>query len=254
VLPQMIIRADNHSHIILADILEMVAAAKAKDLQRYSITEHISQFLPLRRSIEFGSTHESGRLFEDFGEYRREFSKVEGAFPEIGVLKGLEVDYIPRYETKIGEEVNQERWDLLLCSVHELEDGLDIEKKRPGVAGRTLWRAYLDLQTQAVESEFVPFRVLTHPVRMCRGTSDLPDDLDDLLVDLARAAKRKDRALELNGSDLEFSPQLVSRVARACSRATCKVSFGSDAHYPQDVLRNSKLATALVSEFNLEVV
>ena len=106
----------------------MVAAAKEHKIDRYSITEHVSQFRPMRESVDFGSVHRQGRIFEDLGEYRNEFSKVpESALSGMKLRMGLEVDFSPRYEARVGEFVNQEKWDILLCSVHELADGTDIE-------------------------------------------------------------------------------------------------------------------------------
>ncbi len=252
------VKADNHSHIILADITDMVASAKVKSIKQYSITEHISQFRIMRESVAFGSVHTGGRIFEDLKAYRKEFSKVDDS--ELSGLKvrmGLEVDFSPHYEARVGEYVNQEEWDILLCSVHELEDGSDVEKTRAKLfdpaEARNLWREYLELERLALESDFVPFNVLTHPVRLSRRTDRMPDELDDLLLGLARAAKRRNKALELNGNDLGYAPRLVRRLAKACSRAGCKVSLGSDAHYPRDVFRNMREAMALVEELELQL-
>ncbi|MGP8124654.1 MAG: PHP domain-containing protein [Nitrososphaerales archaeon] len=249
---------DNYSHIILADITEMVASAKARNIKRYSVTEHVSQFRKLRESIAFGSVHNKGRIFEDLEAYRNEFSKVDGSKSSgMEVRMGIEVDFSTRYEKEVGEYVNQEEWDVLLCSVHELEDGSEIEKTRAKplepTEARSLWREYLVLEQTALESDFVPFSVLTHPVRMSKGTDYVPDEVDDLLLDLAKTARGRNKALELNGSDLGYAPQLVRRLAKACSRAGCKVSLGSDAHYPKDVFRNMTDAMALVEEFELQL-
>ncbi|MGD0395321.1 MAG: hypothetical protein ABSB26_00230 [Nitrososphaerales archaeon] len=106
----------------------------------------------------------------------------------------------------------------------------------------------------ALESEFVPFSVLAHPVRMSRGTDRVPDEVDDSLLDLAKTARKHNKALELNGDDLDCRPKLVRRLAKVCSRAGCKVSLGSDAHYPRDVFRNMPDAMALVEEFALQLM
>ena len=251
-------RIDNHSHIIDADIMEMLAAAKAKNVREYSITEHVSQFRELRESIRFGSVHSSGRIFNDLKEYNDEFRKIdEQAGWNVKINRGLEVDFSPRYETQVGDFVNQKKWDILLCSVHELDDGMDIEKTLGQVAdpasGHRRWRDYLRLEQMALESVFVPFKVLAHPVRMARGKVNLPPEADELLLELARTARRKNKAVELNGNDIDYAPQLVRTLARACSEAGCKVSLGSDAHYPKDVFRNMEVALGLVDEFKLEM-
>ncbi|MGD0636831.1 MAG: PHP domain-containing protein [Nitrososphaerales archaeon] len=252
-------RVDNHSHIILADIQEMVAAARKHKIDRYSITEHVSQFRPMRESVDFGSVHRQGRMFESLREYRAEFSKVpESALSGMKLRMGLEVDFSPRYEAKVGEFVNQEKWDILLCSVHELADGAEVEGTRQRATDRAeaarLWHEYFRLQQLALESDFVPFAVLTHPTRLAKGISRLPEDLDDLLLNLAKTANRRGKALELNGNDLGYAPELVRKVANACASAGCSVSLGSDSHLPQEVFRKMKEATALVEEFSLQPV
>ena len=133
------IRVDNHSHIILADITDMVASAQAKDIRQYSITEHISQFRELKESGIIAAMHSTGRIFEDLNEYRTEFSRVDASqHPGMELRMGLEVDYLPQHEARIGGFVNQEEWDILLCSVHELKNR--IESRPPGRGCRTLSR------------------------------------------------------------------------------------------------------------------
>src|SRR5207302_1022740 len=120
---------DNHNHILLAEITEMLAAAKANNVSEFSITEHVSQFREPRESIRFGSIHPSGRIFQSLKEYNAEFRKADQlAYSGMKINRGLEVDFSPRFETKLGDFVNQEEWDILLCSVHEFEDGKDIER------------------------------------------------------------------------------------------------------------------------------
>jgi len=252
------IRVDNHSHIILADITDMVASAQAKDIRQYSITEHISQFRELKGSGIIAAMHSTGRIFEDLKEYRREFSRVDiPEHPGMQLRMGLEVDFLPQYETRIGGFVNQEEWDILLCSVHELKNRIELETPRAElqdpVEARKQWHEYFGLQQMALESDFVPFAVLTHPIRLASVTNLIPDEMDDLLLDLAKTARRRGKALELNGKDLNFAPGLVRRLAKACSRAGCSVSLGSDSHLPREVFRNMGEAMALVEEFDLQL-
>lgn len=249
---------DNHNHIILAKISEMISSARANNISEFSITEHVSQFIEARKSIKFGSLHPSGRIFDSLKEYKDEFAKTDrNAVPNMKINRGLEVDYSPNFEKEIADFVNQERWDILLCSVHEFENGKDIERNVAGAvdpnSAHELWRRYLRLQRLALESDFVPFKILAHPVRMSRSTKAVPPDLDDLLLDLAIVAQSRNKALELNGRDLDYAPALVRRLALACSKADCKVSLGSDAHHPSEVFRNLSTARSLAEEFNLKL-
>src|SRR6266581_4486997 len=212
---------DNHNHILLAEITEMLAAAKANNVSEFSITEHVSQFREPRESIRFGSIHPSGRIFQSLKDYNDEFRKADRlAYSGMKINRGLEVDFSPRFETKLGDFVNQEEWDILLCSVHEFEDGKDIEKSVRGTvdtaSAHEHWREYLRLEQMALESDFVPFKVLSHPVRIKRASKAAPPELGDLLLDLARVARRRNKALELNGRDIDYAPELVRRLATAC--------------------------------------
>jgi histidinol-phosphatase (PHP family) len=249
--------SDNHSHIILARIESMADAAVRSRVNTLCTTEHISQFDLARLEVEFASVHNSGRMFSTFDEYLQEFEKVKNR-EGLTVKKGLEVDFIGDYAKQIGSLVSQKNWDILLCSVHELPGGIDLEDSRKLSANfkspEERWRAYIETQKRAVRSDFIPFHVLTHPVRLGLTTPSVPDDLDGMLYDLARTAREKGKALELNGADLTRSPQLVRRVAEACRRASCRVSYGSDAHFPDQVSRNYGRATELVEEFNLELI
>jgi histidinol phosphatase-like PHP family hydrolase len=100
---------DNHNHILLAKITEMVHSAKANNIAEFSITEHVSQFREPRESIKFGSLHPSGRIFESLKEYNDEFGKTDQeGDSKTKINRGLEVDFSPRFESRLGDFVNQE--------------------------------------------------------------------------------------------------------------------------------------------------
>jgi histidinol-phosphatase (PHP family) len=247
---------DNHSHIILASIESMVDAAKKTQVSRLSTTEHISQFTFARQAVRFGSVHESGRMFSSFDDYLKEFDKIKN-FDGVQVRKGLEVDYIGKFHSEIGKVVSRKKWDVLLCSVHELKGGIDVEDKslpQDRKSGDERWREYVEIQKEAIRSDFIPFDILTHPERLAVGTPSAPKDYEELIVELSKVAKEHGKALELNGADLSRTPELVRKVASACGRTGCKVSYGSDSHYPDQVSRNYELARKLIEEFSLEVV
>jgi histidinol phosphatase-like PHP family hydrolase len=101
--------ADNHNHILLARLTEMLASAKTSTIGEFSITEHVSQFRELRESVRFGSVHPNGRIFENLKEYNDEFRKIDrGAYTGMKINRGLEVDFSPRFEKRVSDFVNQE--------------------------------------------------------------------------------------------------------------------------------------------------
>ncbi len=232
----------------------MVRAALNKQVIHFSITEHISQFRKPRETIVFHSFHAKGRMFENFGEYKAEFEKIKPG--SLRLKSGLEVDYIPKYEKQLAEQVNQEKWDILLCSVHELSDGKDVESRKKDQDRETSakrWREYIDTQLHALESDLVSFNVLTHPIRLYAGTPDFPLDVDEMFLELATVARRGGKALELNGKDIELNRDLVERLAISCGKVGCQVSLGSDAHSPKTVRHNLDKATEMVKRLNLRV-
>jgi histidinol-phosphatase (PHP family) len=234
----------------------MIEAASAGGLHSFAITEHISQIEQVRKSVPFSSTHTSGRLFQDLGEYVEEFAGIaKSGSPS--VKKGLEVDYIQAYESSVADYVRSSKWDIILRSVHEFQNGDDIERKiktlnQESAAKR--WKEYINVQTQLVQDSQVPFDVLTHPVRLAVGTPTFPTNLTEMLTELTQACKKERVAVELNGRDLTLYPHLVKLLAMACAESNCPISFGSDAHHPSEVGRGLKQATALVQEFKLSLI
>lgn len=243
--------SDNHNHILYEDLHSMMLAAKLKKLKSISVTEHISQFKKVRASVKFGSTHSNGRMFSDFEEYLLEFENLaDQPFP---IKRGLEVDYIESQKGVVAKFVKETKWDILLASVHELSDGTDVETRGlDETLSEKRWKDYIELEKSALKSDFIDFDVLTHPVRLARSSRLLPSDLDQQLVGLAELAKKQGKALELNGKDLVRDYFLVERLASACSKAHCKVSFGSDAHHPAEVARGYEKAQSLANRFGLE--
>ncbi len=168
--------------------------------------------------------------------------------------KGLEVDFSVRYEKDVSNLVNREKWDILLCSVHELENGVDIENKgnlQDRESSENRWAEYVELQKKALTSEYLSFDVLAHPVRLARSTHFTPPHIDGLLLDLASLAKSEGKALELNGDDISRNGLLVEKLAQACSNVSCIVSFGSDAHYSSEVGNGYDRAHELIQRYQL---
>jgi histidinol phosphatase-like PHP family hydrolase len=86
---------------------------------------------------------------------------------------------------------------------------------------------------------------------MFRGLRAAPSEMEELLLRLSATAATREKALELNGNDIDNAPKLVRMLASACSKTGCRVSLGSDAHHPRGVFRNMETAMQLVEEFKL---
>jgi HisJ family histidinol phosphate phosphatase len=233
--------------------MRIVESAKRRGFKTISITEHISQIRDARAAIKFGSTHSSGRMFESVESYLREFDLSDP--PSIKVKKGLEVDYIPVFEDQMAKITSTSKLDFVLRSVHELADGKDIEEsfeKKFGRDSDETWAEYIETEIDLVKHSRIRFDVVTHPVRLGKGSPAFPDTILESLTRLADACAGEGKSLELNGKDLVERPELVKKLARACKTANCNVSFGSDAHHSNEVGRGRESAEALIEEFHLQ--
>lgn len=230
-------RLDYHTHICEPSLDVMLARAAKLGIREYAVTEHIFQLNeghPLFPQIP----PEGARIAREW--YVATVPK-RGAYYGVDVRLGLEVDFVPGLEAAVQQVLDGVAWDVLLGSVHEI-DGFDLFESSPDSPehGETLWRRYVELLTAAARSGM--FDVITHPVRNTLLNEHVPADIDELLDELTQHAARGQVAIELNGEDTESWPQHVQRLANACARNRCAISFGSDAHGPRRIGRGMQQA------------
>lgn len=233
-------RVDYHTHICAAPIDAMLAAAEAAGVREYGISEHIFQ-LDEGHPI-FPQQFEEGERFAR--EWYVAAVRERAGRSPVDVRLGLEVDYLPGTEDAVTALLAGVEWDYLIGSIHEIGP-VDIFLAEPEDAahGEALWRQYYALFVAAIESG--AFDVVSHPVRNALLNPHLPGDFDDLLDEVAACAASNGVAIELNGEDTSRWPELVERLARACARAGCPVSLGSDAHRPATVARSLQRASEI---------
>lgn len=224
-------QVDYHSHICVASLDAMVASARAAGIVELGVSEHIFQLN--EGHLVLPELAEEGERF-DRAWYVDTLRDSAAASADVMLRLGLEVDFVPAKHDPILAVLAGIEWDYLIGSVHEV-DGKDIFSYVPSGAaeGERLWLRYYELIAEAIESG--AFDVISHPVRNAERNPYLPARLDGLLEEVAAFAKLHGVALELNGHDTTTWPELAERVARACGRAGCPVSLGSDAHHPQQV-------------------
>ena len=203
---------------------------------------------------EIGFSDHSPMPRDDFDEWRmydsqldQYVTKVEEArrrYPELVIRLGLEVDYLPGYEDWIGQLAARHRWDYFIGSVHYISESWAIDspsqisqwKHREPIE---VWTAYFERLTMAAESGL--FDIIGH-ADLCKKFCFYPkQDCTPLFSRFLEAARRHDVAMELNTSGLRKdckeiypSPAIVQR---ACSVGV-PITFGSDAHAPEEVGMN----------------
>jgi histidinol-phosphatase (PHP family) len=188
-------------------------------------------------------------------------AKVEQArrdHPQLVIKLALEVDFLPGYEDWVRKLASAFPWDYLIGSVHYLTPPWAIDDpsrvsdwKRHDP--REVWTNYCQRLTEAVESGL--FDIIGH-ADLCKKFCFFPaqtdkfkgGDYSELFVPFLEAASRRGVAMELNTAGLRKdckeiypSPAIVVRAARM----GVPITFGSDAHAPEEVGLNLAEAVQL---------
>jgi histidinol-phosphatase (PHP family) len=179
--------------------------------------------------------------FDQLDEYVEKVKKAQVDHPSLRIRLALEVDYIPGHESWIEELSGRHPWDYLIGSVHyvakdwAIDDPSALSKWKEHDAFE-VWEMYFDLLTRAAESKY--FEIIGH--------ADLPKkfgivpqkDVTGLYKKFVKAAARAESVMELNTAGLRKDCREIypSRelLAMAYSEGV-DITFGSDAHAPEEV-------------------
>ena len=237
------IRADLHSHTKcshgLATAGEMLATAAETGLDYFAISEHS----PLPPG--YGCALYTGDLERDFPLLIRELVEMKRHKP--GLLLGLELDWTPSAHAWMRDIVSSAPFDHVLGSLHFL-DGKSVGN--PASWPASLSRAehferfeayYYEMASMcksgliniASHPDFIKIRVF----ELFHEWLDSPE-AEKAIFSALVAMKKHDVALEINSAGLrqpfrEMYP--CSKIMRLAKQARVNISFGSDAHRPEDI-------------------
>lgn len=180
-------------------------------------------------------------LDRQLDEYVAKVRLAQKEFPQLTIKLALEVDYLPGQEDWIRKLAARHPWDYFIGSVHYVSESWDIDnpaklsewKKRDAFE---VWSAYFNWLTLAAESKL--FDIIGH--------ADLPkkfgirpqQDCTALYAKFLEAAARADVAIELNTAGLRKDCKEIYPCRDLLQIAFQKgvpITFGSDAHAPQEV-------------------
>lgn len=235
-------------------------------LCRHAVGEPIDY---ARRALELGFTEigfsdHSPMRRDDFDDWRMRsdqldeyVAKVHQAqreFPQLTIRLALEVDYLPGHEDWIRELAARHPWDYLIGSVHYVSESWAIDNPHKLSEWNhrdafEVWSAYFDRLTMAAETGF--FEIIGH--------ADLPKkfghrptrDCTPLYERFLNAAKRHDCAIELNTAGLRKECREIypsREILQLAFQKSVPITFGSDAHAPEEVGMNFKEAVQLAFE------
>jgi len=240
--------ADYHMHTPLCrhavgEPVDYARRAVALGLPEIGFTDHS----PMERD-DFDNWRMLDRQLD---EYVAKVRLAQETFPQLTIRLGLEVDYLPGQEDWIRRLATRHPWDYFIGSVHYISDSWDIDnpakltewKKRDAFE---VWSAYFDRLVQAAESGL--FQIIGH--------ADLPKkfgirparDCRPLYERLVAAVAAAGCALELNTAGLRKECREIYPCAELLQLAwqnQIPITFGSDAHAPEEVGLNFAEAVAL---------
>jgi histidinol-phosphatase (PHP family) len=190
--------------------------------------------------------------FDQLGEYVEKVRKAQKDFPQLTIRLAMEVDYLPGQEEWIRELASLHPWDYFIGSVHYVSDSWAIDNPAKLSEWKTrdvweVWSVYFDWLTQAAETGL--FEIIGH--------ADLPKkfgfrptrDCTPLYETFLTAAKKNNCALDVNTAGLRKDCKEIYPNRQLLDLAFQKgvpITFGSDAHAPQEVGMNFTEAIQLV--------
>ena len=222
---------------------EYAARAVALGLSEIGFSDHS----PMRQD-----NYDKWRMnFDRLGEYVEKVARARKDFPQLTIKLALEVDFLPGQEDWIRHLASLHPWDYFIGSVHYVSQTWAIDDPSQLAEWRQhdpfeVWSIYFDWLTRAADSGL--FEIIGH--------ADLPkkfgirptQDCTPLFQKFLSTAARRGVAMELNTAGLRKdcreiypSPQLVQMAFAHGVRIT----FGSDAHAPEEVALNFTEALAL---------
>jgi histidinol-phosphatase (PHP family) len=188
---------------------------------------------------------------DQLGDYVAKVDQARRDHPGLCIKLALEVDYLPGQEDWIRDLAGRHPWDYLIGSVHYVTETWDIDNPKKVSEWRrrdafTVWTAYFERLTQAAASGL--FDIIGH-ADLAKKFGFRPDrDCTRLFRRFLEAAKGRQVAIELNTAGLrkECHEIYPSRyLLQMAAQIGVTITFGSDAHAPEEVGLNFAEAVEL---------
>ena len=223
-------------------------------------TEYAAQALKVGL-VEIGFSDHSPMRRDDFDNWRMRAGQLDEYvaavrqaqqdFPQLTIRLALEVDYLPGQEDWICELAARHPWDYFIGSVHYVTDTWDIDNpnKVSQWRGRDVaevWAKYFERLTAAAASGL--FEIIGHadlPKKFGHRPPANSAALSEPFLDAVRGA---DIAIELNTAGLRKECHEIYPTPSLLQLAAQKgvpITFGSDAHQPEEVGADFAAAVAL---------
>jgi histidinol-phosphatase (PHP family) len=188
---------------------------------------------------------------DQLDEYVARVEAARRAFPQLTIRLALEVDYLPGQEDWIRHLAARHRWDYLIGSVHYVSDDWAVD--HPQQLDRwhahdpfEVWAMYFERLTRAADTGL--FEIIGH-ADLPKKFGHRPDrDCAPLFEKFLAAARRRGCAVELNTAGLRKDCREIypsETLLRLAFQRGVPITFGSDAHAPEELGLNFAEAVAL---------
>jgi len=243
--------ADYHTHTPLCrhatgEPTELAAQAVRLGLEEIGFSDHS----PMPRDNFDDWRMNAG----DLDAYIALVEQARRDHPSLVIKLALEVDYFPGGEDWVRELAARHPWDYLIGSVHYVSDSWAVDnpaqlsqwKNREPME---VWSAYFERLTLAAESGL--FDIIGH-ADLCKKFAIYPQqDCTPLFTRFLQAVKRNGLALEINTAGLRKDCREIypsPRLVHLAAQLGVPITFGSDAHAPNEVGLNLAEAVQLARD------
>jgi histidinol-phosphatase (PHP family) len=201
--------------------------------------------------VEIGMSDHNPMVRDDFDdwhmrigeldEYVEKVRKAQRDHPSLSIKLALETDYLPGHEDWIRELSARHPWDYLIGSVHYVSDAWDLDnpKKLAEWHARDafeVWTIYFERLTQAAASGL--FEIIGH-ADLCKKFCFYPArDCTHLFEKFLSTAAKNRVGIELNTAGLRKDCKEIypsPTILQLAAQHQVPITFGSDAHAPEEV-------------------
>jgi histidinol-phosphatase (PHP family) len=187
-------------------------------------------------------------------EYVAKVRRAQKDFPNLTIRLALEVDYLPGGEDWIRELAARHPWDYFIGSVHYVSDDWVVDNPHEISKWKNrdpfeVWSAYIERLTRAAETGF--FEIIGHVDLPKKFGHRPPPDCAALYEKFLNAAKEHNCAIELNTAGLRKDCREIypsRQILELAFQKGVPITFGSDAHAPEEVGMNFAEAIQLARD------
>ncbi len=237
----MVLPADYHMHTPLCLHARGEPAEYVQHALKLGFTEiGFSDHSPMKQD-----NFDAWRMnFDKLAVYVANIRSVQKDFPQLQIRLAMEVDYFPGGEDWVRHLATLYPWDYFIGSVHYVSDDWAIDDPKQISLWKDrdsydVWRIYYDRMAMAAESRL--FEIIGHADLPKKFGHRPPDNWSQLYGKFLDSAKKSGCAIELNTAGLRKDCKEIyphRDIVQQAFQKGVPITFGSDAHAPEEVGMN----------------